>query len=237
MTVPSYSLLCYAFWFSIWIPVDWIVPIYHAWVFFLLALYQRIYLLAGGAIPDQPDFWFWQFVIVLIGVLVGVLVQWVTMPPPLLTVRHGWESVVLIKFPLLSVAYIASQIIYWRLPAPDNPWGIILSILVTSVIIGITWAWSYDHPWRAGDPVNVPVFWLWVLAVNFLLQIIHYILYTGLMARYVSMIAGGGVFLIILLSQLLIVHWWDRKEGLRTPRWRFFSGQDDSDYHAVVTEM
>jgi len=221
--VPTYSILCYAFWFSFWIPVDWVFPLYHAWVFFLLALYQRIYLLAEGAIPDPQEFWFWQFIVTLLGVLIGVAVQWITSPPPLLSTRHRWEKVVFIKAPVLSLAYIASQIFYWNLPIPDSPWGIVLSILLTSVVIGVAWRWNLDQPWRVGDPVNTYVFWLWVLAVNLLLQVFHFILYTGLEAKYVGLIAGGATLLLVILSQVLIVFWWNRDGRMGIPMWRRFS--------------
>lgn len=231
MTVPSYSILSYAFWLSIWIPVDWIIPVYHTWVIFALALYQRIFLVADGVIADPDDFWFWQFIIALLGILVGVVVQWVTMAPKLLSTRHGWEKVVFIKFPVLTIAYIASQIIFWRLPVPDSPWGIVLSILITSVIIGITWAWSYDQPWREGDPVNTYVFWLWVLAVNFILQVFHFLLYTSLEAKYVSIIAGAATALIIIISQLLLTGWWNKDGRMTTPFWRTFSSGSASQHH------
>lgn len=233
MVIPSYSILSYSFWLSIWIPIDWIIPVYHTWVIFFLALYQRIYLLAGGDIPNQEDFWFWQFLITIIGILVGVAVQWVTMAPPLLSTRHGWEKVVFVKFPLLTVAYIASQVIYWRLPVPDSPWGITLSILITSVIIGVTWAWSLDQPWREGDPVNTYMFWLWVLIVNFLIQVLHFILYTGLEATWVSMIAGGATFILIIVSQILITGCWNKNDRMGIPAWRWFSSRPHDHHHHI----
>lgn len=219
----SYSILLTAFWLSFWIPVDWIVPIYHAWVFVVIGLYQRIYFLAGGTITDTAEFWGWQYLITFIGILIGVTIQWITMPPPLLSTRHGWESDVFIKFPILTLLYLAAQIWFLRLPPPDNPWGILLTILSTTVIIVIAWAWSYDQPWRDRDTVNTYMFWLWIFAVNFMLQAFHFLLYTSLESKWVSIIAAGGTLILLIISQVLISGCWNRNNEMNVPWWRRFS--------------
>lgn len=206
MTIPQLSYLATSFWLSVWIPVDYVLPLYHGAIWFLLALFQRVYFVTGGDIGPDPDvFWGFSALSVLVGIVLGVLLQWLVPSPVLLSRRAGWEANVFIKAPVLTALYVGSQLFYARFPPQDDsPWGVILTGLLTSLIVAVTWFWSYSEPWARGNRKQTYIFFAYWIGLNLALVFFFFLGYTSLAEHFVALIAGGGTIALLLLLQLLL---------------------------------
>lgn len=196
--------LATAFWLSVWIPVDYVLPLYHGAVWFLLAVFQRLYFVAGGDIGTDPTiFWGMSAISTLLGVALGVLFQWLIPAPMLMSRRPGWEATVFIKAPVLTVLYVAAQLFYARLPPQDGtPWGLLLTTLLTTVVIAITWVWSYSEPWAREHPKSTFRFFVWWAVLNAVMLLFFFLGYTSIHEHIVALIAAGGAIVLLLLTQL-----------------------------------
>lgn len=196
-----------AFWLSVWIPVDYVLPLYHGVVWFALALVQRIiFVIDNDVRPSATVYWGYSALSTLLGITLGVLFQWCVKPPVLLSRKPGFEARVFVKAPVLTALFVGAQVFYGKLPPQeDSPWGIILTAILTSVVIVVTWAWSYDEPsLHDTTTANADTYssFLWWIGVNATLVLLFLLGYTSLAEETVALIAGGGTIVLLLVVQL-----------------------------------
>lgn len=206
MTILQLHYLLTSFWLSVWIPITYIVPWYHAILWLLLALFQRIFFVAGGDVGPDPDvFWGFSALSVFIGSAVGVVFKWLVRSPRLLSTANGWEATAFIKAPVLTALFIAAQLFYAKLPPQaDSPWGVILTGLLTSLIVAVTWGWSYSNPWARNNVRDTFIFFLWWIVINFVMVMFFFLGYTSLEEHFVALIAGGATLVLLVIFQFII---------------------------------
>lgn len=202
--IPSLAYGSTAFFISVWIPLNSVIPYYHSFVFFLLFLFKGIVLISGGSITDQDIFWWWEFLLTAAGVFTGYVLKLATNGPQLLREKMGWETSVIIRFPLTTFLYAASILIYANDRLPDSPWGLLGTALVSTLVILLVEIWTYnDNHLTAGHSAKelMGFFLLW-MTTNFIYYMFIWIVYSGLDELWVSFIACGGsiAFILIIIS-------------------------------------
>lgn len=204
--IPSFSYASTAFYLSAWIPLDGVLPWYHMGVFVLLAIIQRIFVVAGGAIDDPGVFWGWQALLTLAGVAVGYGLQLATRAPILAQIKPGWETTSLIRLPLMTALYVAAQLHYAFVLPPSSPWGLLGTTAATSVVVILTCAWLLQDPYVAsseGADRLIGYFSVWFLG-NLVLCSLFWTVYADLISELVAgFIACGGALVTVVVVGLL----------------------------------
>lgn len=205
MAVLQLHYLLTSFWLAVWIPVNWIIPLYHGSIWFVYAVFQAIYFAAGGDVGSDPTaFHSFSALSVLLGIILGWLLQTFVPSPMLISTRTGWESTMFVKVPVLTLLFVGAQLFYAQMPpSTDTPWGVILTALLTTAIVVVTWVWSYTEPWARNDGKATFVSFMWWAGINFFVAIAFLLGYTDLADRYVAFIAGGGAIVLFLLVQFI----------------------------------
>lgn len=200
--IHQFHYLVTAFWLSVWIPVDYVIPWYHAIVWFVLHATQvTIFVIDPDVLPTPSIFWGYGALSTLLGIIMGVVFQWTTKPPKLISSRHGWEATVFVKAPALTALFIGAQVYYGKLPPQDGTaWGIVLTSILTCVVVAVTWVWSYDEPWaNDGATVNISSSFIWWIVLQFILTTSFVIGFSSLSEHIVTLIAGGGSLAVFLI--------------------------------------
>ena len=199
--VPGFSYLSTAHFISVWVPWN---EYNFAWVVLLLFFFQRIWFLAGGSITDATVFWVWMGAVTLVASMVGWLFQILIRSPRLLSIHAGWESTVLLKFPIMTLVYAASSLFYIFLPikGEGSPWGLIISTILHTAIIGVTALWLDDDLviFQRYGMRALPFFAMWMGSALWMDAFFWLNYVDALGEHWVALIAAGAglVFVAVL---------------------------------------
>jgi hypothetical protein len=193
MALAHFHYLVTAFGLTIWTHHPFLVM-------FIVYAFQAIAYAIGISTPNLTDYIFWQFITAALGCVVGFTYLIILKAPPMLEFRASYVGA-WVKFLLWLVFYVAAQLFYAFFPS--SPFGVLGTSVIHTIIQVALWATLiYNGTVFHYYPHKRLFFLLWAGAL-FIMESVFYLTLASLTERWVALIAGGLVFILLLLYALL----------------------------------
>lgn len=224
--LQSFEFLMVPFFTGMWMNATaHVLPWYHAWALVIVALFQRIYFQAGGAITDPTAWWFVYWWIAVCGTGLSVVFQWVVTSPHLLRERAGWATMDVLVFPVSTVAYAFTFAFYETYPIPSSPWGLLITMGVSTLVIVFVWWWTSGEAYVTAEYGRAVTgfFVLWML-LNVAMCAFQFIAYQ-VTEVYTSFITAGCALGLLLVGAGIYVCCVGAPRQLPAPGVYYYAGK------------
>lgn len=216
--IPQYSYVTTAYFISVWLPLHKGVPLYHFLVYFLLSLIRGIAALAGAQVDDYTIYLWWTWLSVTLAVVAAWIFRLLMNNPEFFSLKVESGGTVMIKFPLSVALFIAATVPYGVYPPSEGTfWGLIASLLTTTIVIGFTSLWiSNDVRSDAHNDNHMVVrYFVWWVLSNIFLSMFFFV-ERALAEQWVALIASGSLLVAMGIAAFTVLGVKRKKDKVAT---------------------